>query len=352
MSPLLFSLFLNDLNDELGGGLLINGKRIRVLLYADDIALISDSPVGLQYMINNLERYCEMWNLKVNLDKSKIMVFRNGGKLAGCEKWTFKNEQIECVNRYKYLGVVLTPTLNFEAHLKEKSDKAKLAVNLAWRGLLNSDNIDFTAKCKWFKACARAVLCYGAQVWGYRQYDTVEKFQRFFIKKVFSLPINTPNYMLFIETELSPLFEYCLRLHYNYITKVMEMKEGRLPRFLVEEVIKKRVFWFKDWRKLCNDIGISYNDNINWSNKFKKILSGLGIIHRDKFLQDAQAGHFHSLYRSLNLQLGENNYIKRNNCDLWVMRWVFKARGELIDLNYKPWVSDRNYTCSMYIDRA
>lgn len=42
-STLLFILFLNDLNDVLCGGVLWCGRRIRVLMYADDTVMISDS---------------------------------------------------------------------------------------------------------------------------------------------------------------------------------------------------------------------------------------------------------------------------------------------------------------------
>lgn len=63
---------------------------------------------------------------------------------------------------------MLTSKLNFEAQVKDKSEKANLGLNLAWRGIFNNAKVDFPAKCKWFKACERAVLCHGAQVWDYR----------------------------------------------------------------------------------------------------------------------------------------------------------------------------------------
>ena len=47
LSPLLFSLYLNDLLDILSGGLHVAGTNVKILLYADDIVLLSDSPAGL-----------------------------------------------------------------------------------------------------------------------------------------------------------------------------------------------------------------------------------------------------------------------------------------------------------------
>ena len=59
LSPVLFSLYLNDLPETLPGGLTVAGVSIKILLYADDIVILSDSPVGLQKMIDCLHNYCK-----------------------------------------------------------------------------------------------------------------------------------------------------------------------------------------------------------------------------------------------------------------------------------------------------
>jgi len=82
LSPILFSLFINDLPEFLEGGCEFGGFRVNTLMYADDLVLLASTPAGLQHMINRLEAYCNLWNLKVNLIKSKIMVCRNGGKMG------------------------------------------------------------------------------------------------------------------------------------------------------------------------------------------------------------------------------------------------------------------------------
>ena len=51
------------------------------LLFADDVALVSHTTVGLQNQLNVLARASAKMGLKVNLDKTKIMVLRKGGTL-------------------------------------------------------------------------------------------------------------------------------------------------------------------------------------------------------------------------------------------------------------------------------
>ena len=56
-----------------------------IMLFADDVVLLSYTPVGLQHQLNMLARNADSFDLIVNLDKSNIFVFRNGGYLAKCE---------------------------------------------------------------------------------------------------------------------------------------------------------------------------------------------------------------------------------------------------------------------------
>ena len=64
--------------------------ELLILLFADDVVLFSDSVIGLQTHLNILYCTAERLDVILNLDKSNIVVFRNGGHLALREKcWVF-----------------------------------------------------------------------------------------------------------------------------------------------------------------------------------------------------------------------------------------------------------------------
>ena len=75
-SPLLFSLFLNDLETELGRtpfqGVELGTRKINSLLYADDMVILSDTQEGLQLLLKIFENYCNRWRLAVNTNKANI----------------------------------------------------------------------------------------------------------------------------------------------------------------------------------------------------------------------------------------------------------------------------------------
>lgn len=61
--------------------------EIKILGYADDLVMITDSRINLQRMIGLLENFLDNARLLLNLLKSKILVFRNGSVLSKYDKW-------------------------------------------------------------------------------------------------------------------------------------------------------------------------------------------------------------------------------------------------------------------------
>uniref|UniRef100_A0A0K8T5N6 Uncharacterized protein n=1 Tax=Lygus hesperus TaxID=30085 RepID=A0A0K8T5N6_LYGHE len=102
------------------------------------------------------------------------------------------------------------------------------------------------AKFRVFCSVARAILCYASQVWGFSQYRVVEQVQRHFIKMVMGLPRNTPDYIIYLESEVEPIFVHTLVSHCRYVLKILEMPAARLPRLVALEVIQRSLFWFND----------------------------------------------------------------------------------------------------------
>lgn len=83
-SPLLLNFFIDDITKKLENNIyypvVLGGIRVSILLYADDIVLISQSKEGLQNCLIAMQEYCSIWHLHVNTDKSKVVVFNSNGK--------------------------------------------------------------------------------------------------------------------------------------------------------------------------------------------------------------------------------------------------------------------------------
>lgn len=89
-------MYIDDVEEEWErrneGGTDIDKANIFCLKFADDIAAVADSREGLQYMIK--EKYSRVNELEVNASKTKVMIFRNGGKRGKGDRWVYTGREL------------------------------------------------------------------------------------------------------------------------------------------------------------------------------------------------------------------------------------------------------------------
>ena len=132
LSPILFSFYLNDLKEYLiskseGISLKYTASGIEqmlhlfLIMYADDTVLLADSKAKLQHLLDCYLEYCENWKLKINPDKTKVMIF---GKNYRKPVLKVHGKNLEVVNNFKYLGVTFSKTGRFIHCLKDNIEKS------------------------------------------------------------------------------------------------------------------------------------------------------------------------------------------------------------------------------------
>lgn len=341
LSSLLFILYLNDITEYVRGGIEFNRINLPALLYADDIVFLADTVESMQLMINRLERYCSTWNLSVNLSKSKMMIFRKGGgRYAKREKWYFQGEEIEIVREYKYLGVIISSNLDTKKHLQAKLAEAKRAMCSVWESCMKNKYVTHTSKDKLFRATAKSILLYGAQVWGYCLFNDVEKFLRFYIRRTFRLPSNAPNYMLHLETGMAPLFMDTLKLHFDYVLKVLAMEEDRIPKIVLSHMLRSKGGCVGEWERLASEtefnLALAPNEQcISLKPKFATLLEKIGHKMYDELQNEAQSSQYRAYYSKMNHFLNDKSYFVADY-SIEKISTIFRIRGELIHLNFIP----------------
>jgi len=252
-------------------------------MYADDIVILADTPNKLQNMIEKLAEYCKTWGLTININKTKVLVFRQSkGRYCRNEKWFMNGQEVEKVRYYKYLGVIFAHDCTFHKHLNEKLKAAKTAINSTWKTFLGKKYIAHSVKFKLFEAAVRTIMGYASEVWGLERFEVVEKLLRYFIKRLFRLPQNTPNYMIYLETGLSELHIYFLKTHFNYMKRVMSMGSERLPKKIAQSLLETKSQCFQKWDILANNHHVHFNINETslWEHWQRQILQAIDITVR------------------------------------------------------------------------
>ena len=272
LSPTLFSLFMADYPDILNNsnipGITVGSKEIHSLLYADDIVIVADSIINLQKKINLTKKYFEQNLLTINLTKSKIMIFQNGGRNSKKEKWFWGNQPIEIVKTYKYLGVHFSSSGSFTHHCNKAINKSLLATNSMWPILTKANIKSMKTRFNLFDSLVKSVLIYSSPIWAPGHEDSIERVQSNFIKKTLHLNPMTPSYILRLETGRRPLslniFKNTIRFWFRCLTQ----SDNRITRQCYLTLTKIKSDKLKD----------------NWTYNLQKILYKIGF----PFVWDSQ----------------------------------------------------------------
>ena len=200
LSPLLFSIYLQDLKSFISrkcDGLkdienmqkehldeeIVTYFKLYILLYADDTVILAENPNDLQASLNEMEKYCDTFDLHINVNKTKILIFSRGNYE---NIFNFGEHILDTADEYNYLGLVFNYNAKFKiakSHLYQKGCRAMFSLLKKTRNL--SSPLDIMLKL--FNVIVKPVVLYGAEVWGSENCDILERLQLRFLKYVLSV---------------------------------------------------------------------------------------------------------------------------------------------------------------------
>ena len=129
---------------------------------ADDIVLLSNSE-GLQNNLSSLKEFCDSWNLKINIEKTKIIIFNKSGKLLKNYRFYINDVQLENAQEYKHLGILMRVPGTFTNAIQYLSNKA-LKVIFIIRRTFQTEAINAKLFLKLFDMCVTPILLYGSEL--------------------------------------------------------------------------------------------------------------------------------------------------------------------------------------------
>jgi len=158
LSATLFNLALQYVLRRIKKGTL-RTKGEQIVAYADDIALITRSRGRMREVLEEMATEGAKMGLKINEEKTKIMRIDKEckGKKIRIGGYTFEE-----VEKFKYLGVIITNKCEREAEIREKIITTN-RIFYANKRLLKSKTLSKSSKMKIYKVIIRPVLLYAAE---------------------------------------------------------------------------------------------------------------------------------------------------------------------------------------------
>ncbi len=197
LSPMLFNLYINDLAremKELNVGVMIDGgEKVCLLLYADDLCLIADNERDFQAMLNVLSDWCGKWRMTANVDKTTVVHFRPLSILRMDTRFTCSNSDIHIVDRYKYLGLILSEHLDYHFTTTMVAQAASQVLGLLIAKDKAHGGMPFICYSKLYDSLVQPVISYGAPIWATKDYTCIAAVQNRACRYYMGLGKYAPN---------------------------------------------------------------------------------------------------------------------------------------------------------------
>ena len=317
LSPVLFSIFLNDLESYLqsksNGGVdveLLNDDlyfylKFTVLLYADDTAIICESEKDLQICLNNFVDYCKTWKLNINYAKTKIVIF--GASKIDDYCFRMEGNIIEVVKNFRYLGVVMSSNGSFLTARKNAYEKANKAMHLVYKRIHNL-NLPLDLQLKLFDSTVLPIITYGSEIWGFENLEILERIQKQFLRTITKCRTSTPAYMLYGELGRYPIEIVIKTRMIGFWVRIITGKQNKLVNIIYQKLIhtgEQKFSWTKHIQSILqevgrNDLWTNQTENIpkNTNQTIKKALINLFIQKWHSLLNESSKGINYSLLKS------------------------------------------------------
>jgi len=244
LSPLLYALFINGLAEELksrGLGVDFFGRRVGILLYADDIVLVAESPEQLQLMLDCASDYAANWQFRFNTKPGKSDVVVAPHKTPVDRPFLLSGMPLHVSEEYKYLGVEMGKTGKgcWNAYIHRARRNALSAMQQLLYSVSGRVPLQLATSVHLFKTLVRPVVEYASAIWGVMCSDTalqmLEQVQERFGRRVLRLPSNTAGEFVRRELRLESVRQRTSMAGFRFFGHLAAMPGNRLAAFVFRQ---------------------------------------------------------------------------------------------------------------------
>ena len=181
LSPILLNIYLNDLltevdKDKTHSVQLGDKQYITCLAYAGDILILPKSAISLQRSLDILDRFCNTWNMKVNIEKTKCITFQKKNKVDKNDIFHMGGYFVSNICEFTYLGLTIYAAGSFKSSIEYLIQKARRAC-FALNRKIKLRHIPVNIALKLFDGHVTPILLYAAEVWNVHERHNFESWK-------------------------------------------------------------------------------------------------------------------------------------------------------------------------------
>lgn len=164
LSPLLFVIYMDKIikSARFSGKVNIGDISVDCLAYADDLVLMADSVGDLQLSINELNRACNEFQMKISAAKTKVM---HVGKVRMNVLCLLDDFSLEQVSEFKYLGCVFSEDGKLDREFEERKRKGNAVTSQLRSHIFSKKELSSNTKLTIHQSIFRPTIMYGSESW-------------------------------------------------------------------------------------------------------------------------------------------------------------------------------------------
>ena len=267
-------------------------ERLRMILYADDIALLCNDVDELAEIVNIYDRTFMRFGLKIAASKTETMAFNVSEDIkAKPSLISMGNVPLKNVRKFKYLGHMVTNLDDDPSHFLSFRIASAFQKWNELKHVFTDKRIFMSTRIKLLEACVRSRLLYSSQSWELlaTEIRKIESIWHSFLRKMVCNGFkrkNVPqeylkarkkakktntvvpepdgldwaftfsNEKLLSITKTKNISSFCKIQHYKYIAHVTRLENSSLQKQLLFSCEHKK--YARDpWVKMEKELGIS-----------------------------------------------------------------------------------------------
>lgn len=252
---------------QTGSGFYIAGNFVGAIAYADDIVLISPTPMGMRKLLLTCDKYANEFDILFNASKSKFLVCIPGklrnilSNLKGCI-FFIGGRCIENVTAYSHLGHIINCKFDDKDDILQRKNHF---IGQANNVFCFFKSLDMQVKIRLFKSYCSS--CYGSELWSLED-NIIQDFccsWRSALRRLLNLPCNTHCFLLPLLTDSLPVFDEICKRSVRFICSCLN-SQYRLVRCIVWHSITHGGYYSFLWKNLrfcCRRYGWSEEDFVS-----------------------------------------------------------------------------------------
>ena len=162
ISPSLFTIFTSDCTP------IHAESNDKLYKFADDKALAglitADQDTVYKQEVDRLVTWCDSNNLFLNVKKTKELIIDFRKNKVNPPLLKIKGEEVERVNSYKYLGILLTNTLSWDDHINMLNRKCQQRMYFLRK--LHRFDVSANILYMFYRSMVESIICYCISCWG------------------------------------------------------------------------------------------------------------------------------------------------------------------------------------------